>query len=464
MKWEGDDVDAVVASAKLLSALASELRKCCANLEISMIRIRQRALVEISRSSDYWAGPNAELFRKSAKLYIDGTLDVPRRRVRNMPVGLAREYTSGLIDKLKIFERNLDEFVGNFTTSAADLRVVREQLAKKKYELEGLRGSNRQPRDFYSSLTMELVFCEAEIERLEKDEAAGVDEVSKSYQELKRIWVRFKDLSEESRSGLVQCSREMSLQNSHMREIANNLRFEVLWHGDGEIDLPDYLFHTVIPGIVPSPKTVLAEASKEWEVLLPLMLGASSSALIELPKGANDLPSFAKKFKLVQDHLEEFPNSSPNFRAFTRVISLAYFSLESVDDMSDLAREKEVWTEYVKQSLRLPDGIFEKFFKSAVDAAFRSNSISQIMVNTLKALALMATAVIPGGLVASIAIGVAASVLVDLVDKSFVEKEEDKELERDLEFAVEQGFRDWRAAEGKEGAIDPLLYSATNKF
>jgi hypothetical protein len=459
--WEGDDVDAVVASAKLVSDLASELRKCCANLQISMIRIRQRALDEISRSSDYWAGPNAELFRKSAKLYIDGALDVPRRRPRNMPVGLAREYTSGLIDKLKNLEKNLDESVWNFKSKAAALSNVREQLAQKKYDLDSLRGSDRQPRDSYSLLGQESIYLEAEIERLEKDETAGVDAVSDSHQELGRIWDSFNDLSEECRSGLFQCSREMSRQNSHMWEIVNNLRFEVLWSKDGPIDLPDVLFHTVIPGIVPSPKTLIADASKEWEVLRRSLVDILSSAPILLPEHADDLPSFVKNFKPVQDHLEKFPESSPNFRAFTHVITLAYFTLDSLEDMSEGELEKFLWTIYVKDNLRLPDGIFEKFFKPAVDAAFRSNLISRIMMNVFKTLFVMATAAIPGGLLLSFAIGAAATILVDYAD-SHVEKEQDKELERNLEDAVEEGFRDWRAAEGKKGAIDPLLYSARN--
>jgi hypothetical protein len=83
------------------------------------------------------------------------------------------------------------------------------------------------------------------------------------------------------------------------------------------------------------------------------------------------------------------------------------------------------------------------------------------MMNVFKTLFVMATAAIPGGLLLSLAIGAAATILVDYAD-SHVEKEQDKELERNLEDAVEEGFREWRAAEGKKGAIDPLLYSARN--
>jgi hypothetical protein len=248
-----------------------------------------------------------------------------------------------------------------------------------------------------------------------------------------------------------------------MQEIVNRLRFEVLWHQNGEIDLPDYLFHTVVPGIVPSPKALFAEAYKEFKDLSSA--GAlSSDVMLLVPKKAGDLPGFAKSWKPVQEQLERFPKGSSNFKAFSNAIAIAYLSLETWKDMRDVALEKHVWTEFIKEKLRLPDGIFEKFFKPAVDAAFRSNRISQVLMNAFKAFAALAAFAIPGGLVVTVAIGVAASLLVEAADKTYVETEQDRKLEGELEFAVEMGFRNWRAAEDKEGAIDPLLYSAKNKF
>lgn len=364
---------------------------------------------------------------------------------------------------MKNFESDLDTFVRNFKTSAVALSAVREELARKNSEHESASKSNGQHRDFWSDSNSNFVFLRAEIESLKKDEKAGLDALTDYYGEFQRVWAKFSRFSDESRSKLVKCSREMSQQNSHMREIVNRLRFEVLWHIDGEIDLPDYLFHTVVPGIVESPKHVVREARKELDVIL-LTGGLGSDVVMTVPKKADGLPNFAKSWKPVQEQLDKYPAGSPNFKAFSNAIAFAYFSLESLKDMSDSSLEKFVWTEYIRQKLLLPDGIFEKFFKPKFDAEFRSNRISQVLMNAFKALAVLITAAIPGGLVVSIAIGVAASILVEAADKNYVESAQDKKLESKLEFAVEMGFREWRAAEDKEGAINPLLYSAKNKL
>jgi hypothetical protein len=370
-----------------------------------------------------------------------------------MPVGLAREYTSGLIDKLKNLEKNLDESVWNFKSKAAALSNVREQLAQKKYDLDSLRGSDRQPRDSYSLLGQESIYLEAEIERLEKDETAGVDAVSDSHQELGRIWDSFNDLSEECRSGLFQCSREMSRQNSHMWEIVNNLRFEIL---SDKIGLSDDPFDSeLIRENVLSPREVLLKARDEWKIIAgDVALWTISSSVAQIPIKAYELPDFVQDIKLVREYLDKLPKGSRHYKALALTLEIVDFVLDSWEDMTEVALEKFVWTIYVKNSLRLPDGIFEKFFQKEVDAWFTLSNQFKITINAVKSIVDFFTPGTPRS------IDAALDLLWEFAD-SYYEKVEDDMLEDRLERAVETGFKNWREAE--DGPINPLLYAATKE-
>lgn len=455
-EWSRDSAQTVCDATDQFLQLVIAVRQTLANLQVSMIQLNTSSLRWVSDSATFWQGPNAEKFRQSASSYVKGALDVPRRQVKQLPSGVARDYVSRVIKDFKEYENDISNAREDFDAAARKLFEIKDDLAVARSKLAGMeadanaaefaRLQNRDSPPSSSFLPSGPNFgvLSANVESLEFQEQSAEGNLDQKYQSLKTTWKRLRKLRTNTKDSFEKCFKELERQGSHFNALLETLKFRNLTQAGISLENWGDLIRPLVDG----PKQVNFDLQQEQEFFLSEL---AIAGLLVVPRAAQDAKHFTDVGKLFYKL-----NETGNFKAFGFAVSFISFAIETGTDIMENNWEEALWIDYVKKTLALPNGIFEQFFRKGIEDAFRANLISEIFWNAIKAAFIGASAMLGalvGGAVGSVVAGVVASQLLEEIDPNVHEQ---MKLERGLEDAVARGFYSWHDAQ-QEGS-DPLLY------